>query len=256
MNWYYVDAGQQAGPVTDDQLLELVRSGKVMDQTLVWHEGMAGWQPYYAVPPPVATVIGPVSVAAPPLPIAPHEAACSECGKIFSKQEMVAYGGIHVCAGCKPVFVQKLAEGVRLSSAALNYAGFGIRFGAKMLDGIILGLVFLPPLFYFAYKSVGSKEPAQFPILQAAVQLLYVCANVGYQVFFLGKYGATPGKLACKLRVVTPDGGPISYARAAGRALAEMLSGLICYIGYLMVAFDGEKRALHDRICQTRVVYK
>ena len=35
---------------------------------------------------------------------------------------------------------------------------------------------------------------------------------------------------------------------------AEMLSGMILGIGYLMAAFDDEKRALHDRICDTRVV--
>jgi uncharacterized RDD family membrane protein YckC len=41
-----------------------------------------------------------------------------------------------------------------------------------------------------------------------------------------------------------------------GRFSAEILSGLIFYIGYIMVAFDSEKRALHDRICNTRVIYK
>jgi uncharacterized RDD family membrane protein YckC len=169
---------------------------------------------------------------------------------------MLAYSGLYVCAGCKPLFVQKLAEGVRIQTGALNYAGFGIRFGAKMLDGIILSIVFVPPLFYFAFRAVSSRQPGQFQVLQAGVQLLYVCANVGYNIFFLGKYGATPGKMACKLRVVTAEGCNISYGRAAGRAFAEMLSGIICYAGYLMVAFDSEKRALHDRICHTRVVYK
>jgi uncharacterized RDD family membrane protein YckC len=254
MNWYYVDAGQQAGPVNEDQLLELVRSGKVSGETLVWHEGMSNWQPYYGVAPPAATAPGPASVPVPP--IAPEQAQCGECGKVFFKQDMLAYGGLYVCAGCKPLFVQKLAEGVQIQTGALNYAGFGVRFGAKILDGIILGLVFVPPLFYFAFKAAGSREPARFQILQAGIQLLYVFANVGYSVFFLGKYGATPGKLACRLRVVTAEGQRISYARAAGRAFAEMLSGLICYAGYLMVAFDSEKRALHDRICHTRVVYK
>jgi len=47
---------------------------------------------------------------------------------------------------------------------------------------------------------------------------------------------------------------PITYGRATGRCFAEILSGMICYIGYLMAAFDEEKRALHDRICNTRVV--
>jgi uncharacterized RDD family membrane protein YckC len=75
-----------------------------------------------------------------------------------------------------------------------------------------------------------------------------------YTIFFLGKYGATPGKMVCRLVVVTAEGGKITYARAAGRFFAEILSALICYVGYLLAAFDEEKKTLHDRICDTRVV--
>jgi uncharacterized RDD family membrane protein YckC len=31
---------------------------------------------------------------------------------------------------------------------------------------------------------------------------------------------------------------------------------MIFAIGYIMAAFDDEKRALHDRICSTRVIRK
>jgi len=55
MDWYYVDAGQQAGPVEETQLEELSRSGKIQPDTLVWHEGMTEWQPYSAVKPAGAT---------------------------------------------------------------------------------------------------------------------------------------------------------------------------------------------------------
>jgi uncharacterized RDD family membrane protein YckC len=79
---------------------------------------------------------------------------------------------------------------------------------------------------------------------------------MGYQIFFLGKYGATPGKMACKLKVVTAEGTPITYGRATGRFFAEKLSGLTCTIGYIIAAFDDQKRTLHDHICGTRVVYK
>ena len=95
-----------------------------------------------------------------------------------------------------------------------------------------------------------------FQVLQLVFQLVFLVANIGYQIFFLGKYGATLGKMACGLRVVTADGGKISYGRATGRAFAEMLSGIICYIGYIMIAFDDQKRGLHDHICNTRVIYK
>jgi uncharacterized RDD family membrane protein YckC len=257
MNWYYVDAGQQAGPVDDAQLEALTSSGKVLNDTLVWREGMDNWRMYGEVKapgagpltaPPVAPAVGPT--------LAPDEAACAECGQVFNVSDMIPYGGIRVCAGCKPVLMQKLAEGAKVNTGALNYAGFWIRVGAKLLDGIILGILFLPPIFYFAFKSTADPKSGAFQIFQLLAQLVYMAANIAYQVFFLGKYGATPGKMACGLRVITADGGKISYGRATGRAFAEILSGMICYIGYLIVAFDDQKRALHDHICNTRVIYK
>ena len=72
----------------------------------------------------------------------------------------------------------------------------------------------------------------------------------------MGRFGATPGKMACGLKVVMADGGKVTYLRALGRAFSEILSGIILYIGYIMAGFDDEKRALHDRICDTRVIKK
>jgi uncharacterized RDD family membrane protein YckC len=56
------------------------------------------------------------------------------------------------------------------------------------------------------------------------------------------------------LKVVTANGGLISVGRAFGRYFAQILSGLILGIGYIMAAFDEQKRALHDHICGTRVI--
>jgi uncharacterized RDD family membrane protein YckC len=60
--------------------------------------------------------------------------------------------------------------------------------------------------------------------------------------------------MACGLKVMRPDGEKISYARACGRTFAEGISSAILCIGYILVAFDEERRALHDRICDTRVI--
>ena len=152
--------------------------------------------------------------------------------------------------------MQKLAEGAKVSTGALPYAGFWIRVGAKLLDGLVIGVVFGVPLIIVAIAGAGSREFGMMQILQLLLQLLMTVANIGYQIFFLGKYGATLGKMACGLRVVTAEGGKITYGQATGRAFAEILSGMICYIGYLIVAFDDQKRALHDHICNTRVIYK
>jgi uncharacterized RDD family membrane protein YckC len=75
-----------------------------------------------------------------------------------------------------------------------------------------------------------------------------------YETFFLVKFGATPGKMAMGLKVVRPDGSGIQIGRAVGRYFAKMLSGMILYIGYIMVGFDSQKRGLHDMICETRVI--
>jgi len=44
--WYYADANhQQLGPLTRAALVEAVERGAVNAATLVWRDGLAGWQP-------------------------------------------------------------------------------------------------------------------------------------------------------------------------------------------------------------------
>src|SRR5438445_6173368 len=145
MNWYYVSAGQQAGPVDDTQLEELFRTGQVQPDTLVWGEGMANWQPYRevkAVPVGAGAPGEPPVVMATAAPaIAANEGVCAECGRIFPADSMIQYGTTRVCANCKPIFMQKLAEGARIGAGAANFAGFWIRVGAVVIDRLILSVV-------------------------------------------------------------------------------------------------------------------
>jgi uncharacterized RDD family membrane protein YckC len=83
---------------------------------------------------------------------------------------------------------------------------------------------------------------------------MQIVMPAAYTSWFLGKYAATPGKMAFKLKVVSSDGSRISYLRGLGRHFAKWISWMIMGIGFLMAAFDDEKRTLHDRICDTRVV--
>ena len=54
--------------------------------------------------------------------------------------------------------------------------------------------------------------------------------------------------------LVRPDGTHLSVPRSFGRHFSKMISGMILAIGYIMVAFDAQRRGLHDIICDTRVV--
>ncbi len=86
------------------------------------------------------------------------------------------------------------------------------------------------------------------------LSLVSIVIGCSYESFFVFKYGATPGKMALGLKVVRPNGGPIDLGRAVGRYFAKILSQIILYIGYIMAGFDAEKKALHDMICDTRVI--
>jgi uncharacterized RDD family membrane protein YckC len=255
MAWYYAEAGQQAGPVEDAQLEQLLQSGRIQPTTLIWREGMANWQPYNEVR---GTTGGGTAVATAPAPIGAGQVVCAECGGVFNLQDTIAYGNSRVCANCKPIFLQKLSEGAKVNAGMLTYAGFWTRFAAVFLDGIILGVVnagigFVAGLA-FATTIRGGAPGAGFIVLQVVTMLINLCIGISYETFMIGKYGATIGKMALKIKVVTPEGGPVSYLTALGRYFAKILSGMILAIGYIMAAFDDEKRALHDRICSTRVI--
>jgi uncharacterized RDD family membrane protein YckC len=184
---------------------------------------------------------------------------CTECGKIFPIDETIPYGNARVCAACKPIFLQKLKEGAAINTGEMNYAPVLTRFGAVFLDGLLLGGINM--MLGFVTGLVGAamarENPSAFLALQFVLFAVEIGIGVSYETFMIGKYGATLGKMALKIKVVTADGGRVTYGRACGRYFAKMLSGFTCLIGYIIAFFDDpQRRALHDHICSTRVVFK
>lgn len=187
---------------------------------------------------------------------------CNLCGNIFPDHDMVRFGETMVCGACKPQYVQMMRTGVSRPDI-FRYGGFWIRFIAKFIDGIILGILqgmVMVPMFIFMFRSApntsGPDLMASFATANIFINLLSISFGATYTTLFLGKYEATPGKMAFGLKVVTPDGGRITYMRAFGRYFAEMVSAFTLLIGYIMAGFDSQKRSLHDRICSTRVIRK
>lgn len=248
MKWYYESEGEQAGPVSDEELQALADAGKINLTTLVWNPELSYWKEYG-------------EILASKSPDEDQKGAprifCCECHRSFSRDDMIQYRESWVCADCKPVFVQKLKEGISLSQ--LRYAGFWIRAAAAIIDSIITGvlnLIIWIPYFIYVFNSVLSENSvASFPFA-ILINIISFLIAVTYETFFVGKWGATIGKMACGLKVVSPEGDKISYTRALARYFAKILSVMILAIGYIIAAFDDEKRTLHDRICSTRVIRK
>ena len=238
MTWYYALNGQQVGPVSEQQLSGFVGSGVINAMTLVWREGMQGWLPLRVAVP---FALGPAAADVPQL------------------------GGYALPQGKKDLIVQQIREGVTLGVHTDKvYGGFWARLVAKIIDIIILGVpqFGLDRLISQLLHFQGGIDPAgggRHQMVATMEYLLWVFVAsivVGaiYSTVLVAKYGATWGKMAVGLRVVMENNAKISYGRALGRYFAEMVSSLTLGIGYLMVAFDAEKRSLHDHMCATRVI--
>jgi uncharacterized RDD family membrane protein YckC len=252
VRWYYADAQRHMGPVEDAALDDLVRSGVVRDDTLIWREGLPSWQTLSSVrgKQPATEMPG--------APAANGTGFCSECGRPFPPDLLVKLGPASVCATCKPTYLQKLREGVPSTLVHRHYAGFWIRFVARLIDSALLTLVFWMVVFAVGPLSPGRATVSNFSIMAGAsgvLSLLNFALNIAYEVYFVSTRGGTIGKLVLGLRIIRADGSPVSAGLAAGRYFAQILSAIILMIGYIMAAFDDQKRALHDRICETRVIY-
>jgi len=111
VDWFYVQHGSQIGPVPVEQFDDLVRTGRITPETLVWREGMAEWQPYgrvRSVPAPAAPVRG------------TGRMSCALCSESFAPDEVIAFEGAWVCAACKPLLVQRVREGLSVGDASVN----------------------------------------------------------------------------------------------------------------------------------------
>ncbi|PWU15656.1 MAG: hypothetical protein C5B50_15115 [Verrucomicrobia bacterium] len=109
MEWYYATDNQQRGPVAESQLDDLLRSGAVDRNTLVWRAGMDEWKPMHSARslPPVSLQNAP-PIASPPLA---GTATCVECQRVFPQTDLVFLNQSWVCGQCKPLFLQRLMEG-------------------------------------------------------------------------------------------------------------------------------------------------
>lgn len=65
---------------------------------------------------------------------------------------------------------------------------------------------------------------------------------------------ATLGKQALGIYVTDLDGNQITFLKATLRYFAKILSTLILFIGYIMVAFTEKRQGLHDMIAGTLVL--
>ncbi|WP_294392482.1 RDD family protein [uncultured Clostridium sp.] len=139
------------------------------------------------------------------------------------------------------------------------YAGFLVRLWAYIIDCIIVGFamliiriaMFIISLFFpnaFLFNHILFK----FSVVDI---FIYLC-SAAYFIFMTYNFGATLGKKAMKIKVCKENEENLPLIDVVYReTIGRYLSGLILCIGYLLIAVDNRKRALHDMLCDTVVIY-
>lgn len=136
-----------------------------------------------------------------------------------------------------------------------EYAGFGIRLLAWLIDTILLSIVggVLAGILVVTGTTRGTENIVGYTNVLS--NLLSLIISFVYFVFLQAKYGQTLGKKVMNIKVVTASGGtPSMLTFFLREIIGKFISALIIMIGYLMVLWDPKKQALHDKIAGTYVV--
>jgi uncharacterized RDD family membrane protein YckC len=133
-------------------------------------------------------------------------------------------------------------------SASGPRAGFFVRLGALLLDGVVIAI---GPIVVIVIGAAASSSA-----LLVLGYLLLVVGGIAYEIYFHGgPTGQTLGKRAVGIRVIDFNtGGPIGYGRATIRMIGRWISGIPCYLGYLWMLWDKEKQCWHDKMAHDVVV--
>lgn len=160
--------------------------------------------------------------------------------------------------GSGPTKASPSPAAARDGGTSLLLAGFWQRATALFLDLILI--IGLP---IWALDAFGPYELFTFSGLLAVPTSAWIIAVTGVlSVFFLysaileaSPLGGTFGKRAVGLSVVDLSGRPITFPTSALRSIGKMGSAAMLFVGFLIAAYSPRKRAFHDLISGTFVLY-
>lgn len=143
----------------------------------------------------------------------------------------------------------------------LETAGFGPRFLAYLIDLIIvnmLGLLggFIGTLFglLFDFYGWGALAVILKQVIGGLASLLL--AGFYFASMESGASRATLGKASIGLMALRDDNKPMTRQQAFGRAASAFVTALTFYIGFLLCFLRADKKALHDLMSHSKVVWR
>lgn len=154
----------------------------------------------------------------------------------------------------------------------IKYAGFFIRLFASFIDTLVLAL----PLAFFIYllsngewfdieqyktsifyaMNGNTKAVISQPEFSLQWELLFEFSVLIVTLLFWEKYkGATPGKKILKIKIVDAlTFEDITNKQAITRSFGYIVSSIPFFLGFFLILFRRDKRALHDILAHTVVI--
>lgn len=232
MEWHYAENGKPVGPISDQDFTALVKQGKISSGTLVWHPGMETWTAYSEL----ATATPQAAATQSATSNSSMKARCSECGKDFPANDMIQHGGDYVCAQCKPVYFQRLQEGVLSAQGNTPNNELMARglAAVRMSWGPAIGVMFVFGLITIAVKIVPYLGDLVWFFIGGALEL-------GTAIFFLSLSRGEPNNFGMLFAGFSRFW--IAFLAALLRGLLIMLWAMPFIIGMIaMLALAGTKK--------------
>ncbi len=265
------------------------------------HPGQSG--PYIAPPPANTPPMGTSTVITPPAgsPQMPGASAngsyCSQCSRgPLGVGDGVRLGNVVFCRQCdadmERHYQQKAMTQQRqqqpnsgwatpaygmIANGALTLASIFARAAAKIIDNIICSVAIV--LVMVTTSDLPGVNVTFQDFLEGSSDVISamrpwilgsLIISVLYDSLLVGAFGATLGKMALGIRVVSADGNRATWNQAFIRGIAPVvlqlpalaapqsvlatLGQFILIFGYVIAVADIERRTLYDRIAGTRVV--
>src|SRR6516162_6302090 len=171
---------------------------------------------------------------------------CSQCRGTFAQSDLVQIAGNRVCGNCKSAFLSRVMAGGPSAASSLRYAGVGIRFGARVVDGV----VFLVPLIVAVLgvpnllRTAGNRAT----MFSGTFVLAMVIFSLFYEVLMLRYWGATLGKMACGLKVVLSDGNSLGWGVSLGRYfMYNVVISAIPFVNWILLLTTAIMAGLDDQ---------
>jgi len=137
-----------------------------------------------------------------------------------------------------------------------DHAGFASRFIAFIVDCAVSIGVFMLVLSAASFAaSVLTGSSIHWNRENTWVVVAFFVWEFLYYAYFWTSSGKTPGMFLLGVQVVGQDGSSVGTKRGLVRTLAFPLSFILLGLGFLGILLGRDRRALHDVIADTAVVY-